>query len=334
MTRWALGVALLWVATLWSLPASAQSASSAAAEALFREGRDLLEQGKVAEACPKFAESQRLEPATGTLIGLALCHEQEGKLASAWAEYLEAEAMAGRERQTEREEFARTRAAELEPRLSRLEIVIAPEAAAIEGLEVLHDGAVVGKGAYGLATPTNGGEHTIEARAPGHHPFSTVVELATEGGRVTVTVPALEPAPVEVTPTPDADRPADELRAEPPRAFTDFTAMQWAGIGSAGAGVVALGVGGYFVVSALGHHDASKEDCDGDVCGPTGTRERRAAIDDGNLATVFGIGGAVLAGTGATLFFLGQPDGSGARAPGPSLAVSVPGPGVVVHGRF
>ena len=86
------------------------NAQQALAESLFQQARDLLEQGKVAEACPKFAESQRLDPATGTLLGLALCHEQEGKLASAWAEFVEAQGMAKRDGQQKRQQFAKQKA--------------------------------------------------------------------------------------------------------------------------------------------------------------------------------------------------------------------------------
>ena len=87
------------------------------AEALFQEGRTLLDQGKAAEACPKLAESHRLDPATGTLIALALCREAEGKLASAWAAFADAEGRARTEGSKDRETVARERAAALYPRL-------------------------------------------------------------------------------------------------------------------------------------------------------------------------------------------------------------------------
>jgi len=47
--------------------AAAQSAG-AQAEVMFREARVLLEAGKVAEACAAFESSQKLKPATSTLI--------------------------------------------------------------------------------------------------------------------------------------------------------------------------------------------------------------------------------------------------------------------------
>jgi hypothetical protein len=61
----------------------AASADSAAAEALFREGRDAAKHGDLETACADFAESQRLDPAPGTLLNLAECEEKLGRVASA-----------------------------------------------------------------------------------------------------------------------------------------------------------------------------------------------------------------------------------------------------------
>src|SRR5947207_15862051 len=64
--------------------ATAEPDSSApSAEALFREGRDAVKMGEYEIACPKFEESQRLDPANGTLLNLALCEEGWGHLADA-----------------------------------------------------------------------------------------------------------------------------------------------------------------------------------------------------------------------------------------------------------
>jgi hypothetical protein len=84
----------------------------------------------------------------------------------------------------------------------------------------------------------------------------------------------------------------------------------------AAAGVVALGVGGYFLTDALDKKSQSESDCGSDGCGPRGLELRGQAVDSGNLATAFGIGGLVLAGGGAALFFLApEPE----AASGPSV---------------
>jgi hypothetical protein len=55
---------------------------SATAEALFAAGREAIRRGDYQAACPMFAESNRLDPAVGTVLNLAICEEHLGQLAS------------------------------------------------------------------------------------------------------------------------------------------------------------------------------------------------------------------------------------------------------------
>ena len=86
--------------------------------------RALMKAKNYAEACPKLAESQRLDPGIGTQFHLADCYENQGKLASAWATFLEVASLAAASNQPDREKAAKARAARLEPRLPRLTIVV------------------------------------------------------------------------------------------------------------------------------------------------------------------------------------------------------------------
>ena len=102
--------------------ADASLADKAAAQSLFDEGRKLMSAGKYAEACPKLAESQKLDPGVGTQFHLSDCYEKLGQTASAWAGFLEAASSTKSMGQGDREKVARDRAAALAPRLSKLTI--------------------------------------------------------------------------------------------------------------------------------------------------------------------------------------------------------------------
>src|SRR5579871_3417882 len=115
-------IALLLAVASAPRVARAQGAEDkAAAEAAFDEGKKLMAAHAYAEACPKLAESQRLDPGIGTMLGLADCYEKNGQTASAWAEFREAAGVAAR-KQDRRESLARENATRLEPLLTRLVI--------------------------------------------------------------------------------------------------------------------------------------------------------------------------------------------------------------------
>ena len=187
--------ALLISIALAVLPARALAepagAPVAMAETLFQEGKQLLERGEAHAACPKLAESLRLDRATGTLLALAMCHEVEGRLASAWGEYLEVVARAKTDGRPDREEAARQWAHKLEARLSTLSIAIPAAVAEIPGLRVQRDGVSVEAPSWSTAVPVDPGPHVVTAAAPGRETWTTTVVVAGVAEHQTVTVPLL-----------------------------------------------------------------------------------------------------------------------------------------------
>src|SRR3954465_11558737 len=105
------------------------------AQALFDDARRLMEKKRYAEACPKLAESERLDPGGGTLLNLALCHEKEGKLATAQWEYNDALSLAIRDNRKDRQDIARAHLHLLQDRIPRLTVAVVPPAD-VAGLEV------------------------------------------------------------------------------------------------------------------------------------------------------------------------------------------------------
>ena len=169
------------------------------AQALFDEGRSLMEKKRYHEACAKLAESQRLDPGGGTLLNLAICYEKDGKLATAKVAYDDALAAAVNDRRRDRQTIARERLAALESTVPRLRIVV-PLSSDMEGLELKLDGMTLRRAAWGVATPVDPGSHAIDVTGPGRTPWSTAVTVEVSQKKI-VEVPQLVPlAPLAAVP--------------------------------------------------------------------------------------------------------------------------------------
>ena len=266
---------------------------AAAAESLFQEARKLIDAKRFSEACPKLVASHKLAPAVGTLLNLADCYERAGQLASAWARFHEAIALAQRLGRPDREKTAKDRADKLEPRLIRLTIVSQEKDA-----EVKLDGNVLDPTVLGTPLPVDPGKHAIEASAKGKKPFTATIDVSDRVRTPSVEVPVLDADPdaAKASTTTTTTEPADEKRA-------DGSTTRIASYVLMGAGVVGLGVGTVFGLKTSSTWSDAKTHCTGLECDRTGVQLATDAKNAGTVSTIaFVAGGALLAG-GAILFF-------------------------------
>lgn len=235
------------VSCCWASAASAEPSphDPATAQALFEDGKQLMDAGKLDEACPKLVESQRLDPGGGTLLAIALCHEKQGKTATAWAEFNVAATEARKDKRTDRETAAVDHVKALEARLTRLRLTVPPQVRA-PGIEVTRDGVHVGEPQWGTALPVDPGEHVIEANAPGKVAYRGAFEVRGEGRTIDVVLPSLQDAPAQAAAKPVGMPP---LERESSSSDARSNRLILAGI-IGGVGLVATGVGAGFGLSA------------------------------------------------------------------------------------
>lgn len=308
---------------LSSTHALADSANVAAAETLFKEGQRLMTARDYEHACPKLAESQRLDPGTGTLLNLATCYEEGGKKATAWLTWLEAARSARVANQTDREELARESAARLESQLGRLTISVSPDAPS--DLTVKRGNEELARATWGSALPLDAGKYVIEASSPGHETFQKEVTVV-DGENVTIHVPQLTLATSAPAPAPV---PAPSQQDE---GSSDGSAQRTWGYVLGGVGVVGVGVGAVLGVLAIGKNNDSKEFCTGvddKICTQPGVDLRNEAFGMATGSTIAVGVGAAVAATGVILI-LTAPSSSTQVAAVPSWD----GGSVVVRGSF
>jgi hypothetical protein len=273
------------------------------AEALFRSGRQLMGRGDYAQACPKFAESNRIDPKLGTLLNLALCHERIGKTASAWAEYVQASQTANRLGQGEREQVAREKAAALEPGLPRVIVDGGAESRA----EVKLDDQAIGPAAFATAIPVDPGEHVVRATAPGKKPFAESFVMSPGATRTVRVLLADEDA--------TGPAPAPTIAPEAPPRPESSSRRTW-GLVVGGTGVALVGVGAFFGVQAFSMKHTAEGECSAaGVCTQTGLDAMSTMKTSETVSTITTLAGAAALAGGLYLVLssTSHPDPASAR---------------------
>jgi serine/threonine-protein kinase len=298
------------------------AAQKAEANLLFDEARRAMASRDYAQAIAKLEQSQALDPAVGTLLNLAECYVALGRTTSAWSTYRDAASLAVSTKQPERERYASRKAQELEGKLSRLSVIIAPEAR-VPGLSITRSGVPIPEGLWGVAVPVDPGAHRLEAKAPGHATVTLNVQVGAGEPTVLVQVPRLPPleaatttatppAPAPATPapavggsldlgpttaTPGAVAPRDDT----PHHDGSDSSLPTIGWVTAGVGAVATLAGVVFYIN--GRMQISDANCPNQVC-VRGIGDK-SLHDDGRASEKLGIGlgvaGIAIAGAGVVL---------------------------------
>lgn len=286
------------LATLGAGSAAAQprpgaGLKAAQAEQLFNDGKRLMGEGRIADACTAFEGSYDKDPVVSTLLNLADCREKNHQIASAWNHFLAAERQTRTDpAQAALNQTARTRAAALEPRLSFL-IVNVPDDSRVDGLTVSRNGEDVDPAEWNRKSPVDGGTYTIEGKAPAHEPWSAKVTVGAERDIQAVNVPQFKALP--------DPPPGEELVGA--TAPSRWTGKRKASLALVGVGVAA-GAGALFLeLSARSTYDDSTLEVD--------DAKQKDLYDQANSKRLYAqiAGGVAIAavGTAAVLWFTGKP---------------------------
>lgn len=319
-----LAAACLVAALSLAITSTLARAVSPAAEALFQEGRRLLAAGETDAACARFSESYAAEASSGTLLNLALCHEKQGKIATAWAEYRGAARLARNQGREDRASVADGKVGALEARLPRLTSVAARP---VPGLQIATEGGALGEGGLGVAVPVDPGVHQVTVSAPGYSTWTTRVDLK-EGEQRTLAIPELasKPVPAATRPLP----PALQLALpEAPAARSRRLSAPVVALGS--VGIAGLVGGAVLALVSRSRNEEAKTLCRGDTCGDQAEKDRHdglvaSARRDRTIGIVSaGLGGAALL-TSIYLWRRAGAAGTPPRTPGARVSARLVAP--------
>ncbi len=288
----ALVSAQVWVA-------EARADDRALATELFNAGRDRMAAGDFEGACPKLAESVRLDATVGALAKLAACEEQQKKLVQAYGHWEQALNLA-RTLGDDRLADVAAGLARLGQRVPKLLVTASP--AAPKDLSLRLDDLALGPGSLGVPLPIEPGHHQVIVSAAGLSPWSTAFDAASDGSTTSLTVPALEPLPLPPPSTAPSATPSTSPPLGPPlppapaRVPPSRVTLPTAALVTAGVGLAALVTGTALAIDAASQQSAAH--CQGTVCPDAGSAatlgNARSEADGATVA--FATGGALAVG--------------------------------------
>ncbi len=295
-------VPALLAVTLLAASAHAQQ-DPAAAESLFRDAKAAEQRGDFKTACARFAESQRLDPAAGTLLNEADCEEHLGALAAAWGHFVEARDQLPKG--DDRLPYTQQRVAALDRRVPHVIVRLPPGAP--PGSRVLRGSIEIGPAALGVPLAVDPGPLALTLLVPGQPPAT--LNLVLDEGMTRDIVLELHTAPpvaspaapaVASSPAPSASATRSTDAGTPSSTGDTKRTLGWV-VG--GVGVAGLALGTITGIMAMGDASTVKGDCNAGACQhQSGVDAASAGKTASLLSTVGFVGGAAC--TGVALYLL------------------------------
>jgi hypothetical protein len=245
------------------------------ADTLFKEGVAAMKSAQYEVACRKFEQSDKLDPAPGTLRRQAECEEKRGELVLAWKHITEATRRAGSDDVLK---LAREQAALLDKRLPRL-LISLPDGAPRTAVVRLDDD-LVATGDLAQPIPVNPGKHVVTFQVPGRRPTRQVLDVK-EG--------ASERVRLELG---KASGGAGDSGVDAPTAPGSDSSQRTVGYVVGAGGLLLAGVATYFAFDARSHYGAAKNSVD---------PENDKGDKSHTLALVTGVAGGLALVGGITL---------------------------------
>lgn len=257
-----------------------------------------MEAGDIKTACERFEESQRMDPAPGTLLNLADCEERAGRMVLAAEHYKVAASGFGKS--DPRRAFALEKSTATAARVAKVTFKID---SALPADAVVHVGDTVLR-KFGEELAFDPGPLNLTVEAKGHEPKTTRLELE-PGKKMDVTV---EVGP-EVKTTVENGK-VVVVRVESKGASKAGSPQRTIGLVGMIAGGVALAAG-----SALGLYALDRGAVYGSHCNRTTNACDADGVDAASsvswlapVSTILMIGGGAIGATGIVLFLTAPKD--------------------------
>jgi len=242
---------------------------------------------KYADACPKFEESQRLDPAIGTHYALPILREggpsreRLGGFTSTW------HPRRGAERGWIREQYAK--AARCAPGAATVaDHGRVRRRAGRPARDQARRRDAARRAVGGCRCRTDPGSHVIAATAPASSRSKTSVVVQDEGKVVEVQL-RRSPTPRSATDGPSASRRRacrEPSRRRPPRGRTASGTQRILAIAAGAGRLAAWSVGNIFGLETLSKHSSSQQQCPGNVCSSRRPPDVTTAKNAGNVSTI------------------------------------------------